>query len=222
MYYELSISGFNSCLERAIDKLWAECFAEALHLLCTIFIRTGGWLECKYIQQNNLHSLKTKALQSYIRHYCMFYVSSLFHLQVFHKPQYVRLVHASTISSSKEQCMATILFYRCFWKKCIVAHTPVAGRWVCKHQPLLGDARRQQWGRCHDTWCVQPLLRSARSLRVRGDVTQQQKWSRQVFSVDSCRRFAFCAAWSVPRLYKKDGLKEQSQENGTTTAYNGV
>jgi hypothetical protein len=42
--------------------------------------------------------------------------------------------------------------------KCIVAYRRIAKRWLCKHQPLLGNTSTQQHRRCHDTWHVQPLL----------------------------------------------------------------
>jgi hypothetical protein len=70
-----------------------------------------------------------------------------------------------------------------------MAYRPVAGRWLCKHQPLLGNARTQQWW-FHNTWRIQQLLWSVRSLRVCGDVTQQKRWCRHVFCRFAPRRVA--------------------------------
>jgi hypothetical protein len=68
-----------------------------------------------------------------------------------------------------------------------MAYRPIAKRWLCKHQPLLGNDRKQQQT-CHDTWCVQPLLRSAQSTkRARWRHTTIENVLKVVFFINSLR-----------------------------------
>jgi hypothetical protein len=74
----------------------------------------------------------------------------------------------------------------CISEENIVAYFFQARTVEAEKQPLLGNARTKHLSRCQDTPRVQPLLCSAGSIRMRGDVTQQQKR---------------CSLWVTQRLY---------------------
>jgi hypothetical protein len=85
---------------------------------------------------------------------------------------YVARMGEERVSCSVLVWKLEIKSYRRRWEDNTVEYLLKESTVEAEKQPLLGNAGTQQQ-RCHDTWRVQPLFSSARSIRVRDDDTQQ-------------------------------------------------